>query len=276
VAWNEAANDGGGVSLALAGVVQNCTIVWNTAYYVGGIFCWNGGIVFNSIMYNNTADVGDPNFEGQGSSLCYNSCTTSNPGGIGNIVADPHFVDPLDGDFRLATNSPCIDKGDQTAWTADVTDLDGKPRSIHNTVDMGAYEAILPAWDTDADGMPDWWMWKHFMHLTAMAEDRSRATDSADGTGTSNLFKYVADLDPTNPLSVFQIVAFSNRPPNRIVWFLGSSNRVYTLNWSTNLASGSWANVPGQANVIGSGSLTSLSDTNVASSRFYQVSVQVP
>ena len=57
-------------------------------------------------------------------------------------------------DLRLASGSQCIDSGDNTALPADTQDLDGddnvtesipydldgKPRVVNTTVDMGAYE----------------------------------------------------------------------------------------------------------------------------------------
>jgi hypothetical protein len=43
----------------------------------------------------------------------------------GNIGADPVFVDPDNGDYRLIPGSPCIDAGDNTAVPADMADLDG-------------------------------------------------------------------------------------------------------------------------------------------------------
>ena len=73
--------------------------------------------------------------------------------GTGNIDADPMFVDPDNGDYRLAAGSPCIDAGDNTAVPAGITtDLDGNPRFVDDPstidsgngdppiVDMGAFE----------------------------------------------------------------------------------------------------------------------------------------
>lgn len=74
------------------------------------------------------------------------------PGGW-NIDADPLFIDPAAGDYRLAQGSPCIDAADNDALPLDsITDLDGLPRFVddqtaQNTgqgegplADMGAYE----------------------------------------------------------------------------------------------------------------------------------------
>ncbi len=64
----------------------------------------------------------------------------------GNISADPLFVDPLNGNYRLQVNSPAIDAGDNAAPNLPVADLDGNPRIFDGdfdgmvVVDMGALE----------------------------------------------------------------------------------------------------------------------------------------
>ncbi len=85
---------------------------------------------------------------------------TGDFGGIGNIDADPCFVQPgywdangtpqdvnddfwVDGDYHLLWDSPCIDAGDPNyVPEPNETDLDGKTRIINDRVDMGAYEYI--------------------------------------------------------------------------------------------------------------------------------------
>jgi hypothetical protein len=51
--------------------------------------------------------------------------------GEGNINADPLFVDPINGDYRLQERSTCVDTGNNAAIPADIfTDIDGQPRVI--------------------------------------------------------------------------------------------------------------------------------------------------
>jgi hypothetical protein len=99
------------------GAAINCTIVGNIG---GGV---RGSSVLNSIVISNTVY----NF-----SNCNitNSCGTSLPAGPGNIAADPRFVDYAKGDFRLDSNSPCINAGMNMPWMYDATDLDGNRRVV--------------------------------------------------------------------------------------------------------------------------------------------------
>ncbi|MFA7160514.1 MAG: choice-of-anchor Q domain-containing protein, partial [Kiritimatiellia bacterium] len=67
---------------------------------------------------------------------------------VGNITNNPLFItDGNDygtnltiGNYRLQTNSPCVDSGMYKAWMAGAVDLDGLPRILKGAVDMGAYE----------------------------------------------------------------------------------------------------------------------------------------
>ncbi|MDO9542299.1 MAG: choice-of-anchor Q domain-containing protein [Kiritimatiellia bacterium] len=47
------------------------------------------------------------------------------------------------GNYRLAANSPCVNRGINQSWmTTWPYDLDGRARIRYGTVDMGAYERI--------------------------------------------------------------------------------------------------------------------------------------
>ena len=51
----------------------------------------------------------------------------------------PGFVDAVNGDYRLAVGSPCVDAGNNSNVTSD-TDLAGNARIANGTVDIGCYE----------------------------------------------------------------------------------------------------------------------------------------
>lgn len=73
--------------------------------------------------------------------------------GPGNISADPLFVDPRNGDYRLAAGSPCIDAGDNVALPADTYDLDGDGNlSEPLPIDLGGFARRVDDPDTPNSG----------------------------------------------------------------------------------------------------------------------------
>ena len=145
LAYNDAGYAGGG---AFGSTLNNCTVVANTAENGpgGGVdsCAVNNCIVYynsfiNSILYGWTPDQTNCAF----SALNY-SCTTPQPtDGTGNFTAPPLFVDPVNGDWHLQSNSPCINGGNNV-FVSTTNDLDGNPRIIGPTVDIGAYEYQAP------------------------------------------------------------------------------------------------------------------------------------
>src|SRR5260370_11462298 len=90
----------------------------------------------NCIVYFNTAPQGT-NYDSL-STLNY-CCSVADPGGTRNITKAPLFVDQASGNLRLQSNSTCINAGNNSYVTT-ATDLDGNPRIVGGTVDIGAYE----------------------------------------------------------------------------------------------------------------------------------------
>jgi hypothetical protein len=120
------------------------------------------------------------------------------------------------------------------------------------------------------DGILDGWQVKYFGINNPFA-----LAGVTNVTGMNNLNTYIADLNPTNPASRLKIATISNQIPNRVVYFTpASSNRVYALQYSTNLVTGVWTNVTPVTN-WGNGGTCWLTDTNL-SSRFYRIMVQLP
>jgi hypothetical protein len=135
---NSSGGYGGGANQC---TLDNCTVANNYASAGGGVsFC----TINNSIVYfnsNNPNYGSSPNYSGSGFAYC---CTTPDPGGTGNILSDPGFVDAATNNFNLQPASPCINSGNNTYVSA-TTDLAGCPRIVDGIVDMGAYEYQPPA-----------------------------------------------------------------------------------------------------------------------------------
>jgi len=168
---------GGGVEVyAESGriTITNNTFSGNSAnYYGGGVrgYLWYDSAtlnVYNNIFFNNTANAGDDlyvnsdsdgNYIGSIVNLYNNDFSGNADFGTGhsedlcitltdnyhhadNIQEDPQFVDPVNGDFHLKSNSPCIDKGNNSAPELPDTDFEGNPRILGSAPDIGADEFI--------------------------------------------------------------------------------------------------------------------------------------
>jgi PKD repeat protein len=132
---------------AYGSILINCTIHNNTGISLDPD--WGGapedGICncscINCVVFSNVYDI----IKGWGRNYTNHftySCTDQAFSGEGNITADPLFINPAEGDFRLQEGSPCIDAGTNMAWMYTAYDLAGQARIQDGIVDMGAYEYI--------------------------------------------------------------------------------------------------------------------------------------
>ena len=164
----------------------------------------------------------------------------------------PQLIDPASENFRLSYGSPCIDAGNDADAVGD-TDLDGNARIVDGdtdgaaTVDMGAYEYDRSIYDRD---------------------------------GMTDVAEFVADTNPTNPASLFEITSIE--ATNSIaVTFTCTNSRAYSLETMINTVDGSWLLVGGKTNIPGDASgVMNLMDTNPLASGqgcgFYRVDVRLP
>jgi hypothetical protein len=159
--------------------IISCTITHNTAQHRGGgVYCQStygfpiNATIENCIIWDNNWN--EISIQGPNSLPTVNFCDVNGgwSAGEGNIDSDPCFADA--DDYRLRSDSPCIDAGDPN-FIANSTsfDIDGRPRVIGGRIDIGAYEFSSIA-DFDFSDRVD------FKDLFILASDWLQASPVAD------------------------------------------------------------------------------------------------
>ena len=239
----------------------NCTVISNSAFLGGGIADCQA---YNCIVYyNNGGDYGvDSSTANQ---ILDDCCTALLPtNGIWNITNAPLFVNASAGDFHLQANSPCINSGQNAYIPGTPTDLDGNPRIVGGTVDIGAYEYQTPASVISYA----------FLQQYGLPTDGSVDFADLDGTGFTVYQDWIADLNPTNPASALAMLspaATNNASGVRVSW-QSVSGIPYLLQRSTNLLTQQFSKIQ---SVTGQGGITSYTDTSATNQvpYFYRVGV---
>ncbi len=90
------------------------------------------------------------------------------------------------------------------------------------------------------------------------------------------LQQYIADLNPTEPTSIFQILAVEPGPPLTVHFEPSSPDRLYTLQFTDDLIDHDWTALPDTHPQLGQGGEDAISDTNAVPRRFYRVLVELP
>jgi hypothetical protein len=258
---NTAAQNGGG---AVDGILYNCTVVNNLALVSGGGAY--GAKLTNSIVYNNSAPEGTNytvgTLPGRGLHYC---CSTPLAAGLGSFTNAPIFVDEASGNFRLQTNSPCINSGNNLLAIGSV-DLDGRPRIVGGTVDVGAYEF-------QGLGIGEFIAW---MRQFGLPPDGSADALDLDGDGMNNWQEWIAGTVPTNAASVLKMLPPSKNASGLQLTWQSVTGKTYFLQRSTNL-SVQPAFVTIQSNLFGqSNNITTFTDPGATNQTpyFYRVGVQ--
>jgi hypothetical protein len=257
ILWRNRADRGGG---AYQSTLNNCTLVDNYAYVSGGGSY--ASTLRNCIVYNN----GSPSSPNSLASTLNYCCTTPDSGsGAGNITNAPLFVGQAGFNLRLQSNSPCINAGRNTYAPAGA-DLDGNPRVVGSTVDMGAYEFQAPLSLLS-------YGWAQQYGLPA---DGSADSSDPDEDGLNNWQEWIAGTDPTNAASVLRL-----QPPvvagtgNVIVSWSSVTTRSYSLECATDLVSLSSFQLL-SSNITGKAGSTTFTNVGVFGDarRFYRVRVE--
>lgn len=245
---------GGGAN---SGTLINCTITGNSATDGGGAYA---ATLNNCILFFNSATNG-PNFSGGTFNYC---CVTPMPtNGLNNFTNPPLFVDYAGGNLRLQSNSPCINAG-LNSYCSESTDLDGRPRIVGGTVDLGAYEY-------QGAGMGEFIGWLQQYHLPT---DGSADAVDSDADSLSNWQEWRCLTDPTNALSVLRVVSATRNGADVQVNWTSVAGVNYFLERATDLSA-----VPSftrlATSLTGQSGTTTFTDTNASSATqlFYRIGV---
>jgi hypothetical protein len=262
-------NSGGVGGAVHSGISRNCTIVGNTAPFGGEAGGGKAGgaayaTLVNCIVYFNTAGSGSfpYNFLSCTQSSC---CTFPTPTNGFNInTNDPVFIDYAGGNFRLQSNSPCIDIGDGMSAGGSV-DLDGLPRFRGGNVDLGAYEYQGPG-----AGEFTRWLEQH-----GLATDGSANYADSDGDGLNNWQEWRAGTDPTDALSVLRMLQPTVDPSGVSITWQSISGRFYFVQRADGFAVPlSFQTI--QSNIFGNTDTTTFIDPTLSPGGlvFYRVGVE--
>jgi predicted outer membrane repeat protein len=261
---NSAGNYGGGVADA---TMYNCTICSNSAGLSGG-GAYNSGFgefglhPYNCIIYYNSAPSGT-NYNV--SDFWFQCCTFPMPAFGINFTNEPSFIDLTSANLRLQSNSICINAGSNSYISASV-DLDGRPRIVSGTVDIGAYEY-------QGSGIGDFIGW---LQQFGLPTDGSADFQDADSDGANNWQEWIAGTVPTDASSLLKMLSpvLKNGTAVAVTW-QSVTNRSYFLQRSTNLSiPASFSTI--SSNISGQPNTTTFTDANATalSAAFYRVGVQ--
>jgi hypothetical protein len=178
-----------------------CTVAGNSALEGGGVYgptniYDNVPFASTSIIYHNSA-LADPNVN---TNVSLDSCCSIPvPNPSNNITNEPAFVDIVGGNFRLSSNSPCINfvYNPFPPEPPNDVDLDGNPRAVGGGIDIGAYE-----FQTPASSISYYWLQKY-----GLSTDGSADHSDPDGDHFDNWSEWVAH---TSPLDATSLLRFSN------------------------------------------------------------------
>lgn len=135
-----------------------------------------------------------------------------------------------------------------------------------NPDDFGSYAA---------DGLPDGWQVQYF----GVGNPQAAPGADASGTGQTNLFKYTAGLDPTDPASRFTLEiepVIGQAEEKEIVFTPVFLDRTYVVEYSTDLVGGVWLPLAGgQASTLGA--VRTVTDPAAPGpAKFYRVRISKP
>jgi hypothetical protein len=186
----------------------------------------------------------------------------------------------VQGTYRLAQGSLGIDAG-KNSDVSGTTDLNGQPRIVNGTVDMGAYEYQGP--EPELPGYAGW--------AAGIANGLANYNDCAAGDGYPNLLKYatggsatepdqVARMEPSGEDGLPRLLFRRNTNATDVIFLIEAADAIDAVVWrgiATNLA-GVWS-PPGLVEEEGAGNpvtCTVVDPEPLEANRFLRLKVEMP
>ena len=186
-----------GTVYAVAGtVVENCTIVGNTATLGAGIYTTGAAIVRNNIVRGNTAKADSSGhadwYDATDTGIYSNNCMEVAHGENVETRAPAFIYESGRNTYTFAAGSPCANTGVALPWmTATATDFFGNPRLQGEAPDIGCFEADMSQTTCDVSADPATAFGATNVALSAVIVGGSLSGDVAylwdfDGDGTTD------------------------------------------------------------------------------------------
>jgi hypothetical protein len=195
ITYNSSTQKGGGLIVNMwhndeQAYLYNNIILWNTAAQKGTDICIRNDM--NGDYFPSIVELFNNNFSQSATGIFIELPFTIDLSNLNNV--DPIFNDPINGDYHILKNSPCIDAGNNSAPELPPTDKDGIPRIVGPKVDIGAYEFHMVELDTyehDFGNVPIGCIQaEEFTLLNVSDEDAHVATITLSGVGADDLHIY--------------------------------------------------------------------------------------
>jgi hypothetical protein len=237
--------------------INNSILVFNSAGSGRGGGASNSSLRNCIVQFNSATN--SPNYDSSTLNYC---CAVPLASGTGNFTNAPGFVGMQSNNFRLSSNSPCINAG-ANAYVVGTKDLDGRPRIVSGTVDIGAYE-----FQPTTDGQFIGWLQQY-----GLPTDGSADFSDADADGMSNWNEWRADTIPTNALSALRMLSATNNNSGINLTWQSVPSRSYFLERATNLDVPAFQVIA--SNIAGVAGAVTYIDSSATNSRsfFYRVGV---
>jgi hypothetical protein len=158
-----------------------------------------------------------------------------------------------------------------TRYTTDNTNFIGTFAVSVPAYAVWATNVMNAAGDLDGDGLPNYWE-QQYGTISGLVASADSDTDTF-----TNYEEYLADTNPTNPVSFLRINSFLARDA-QTVWFVGSTARQYQVFYTTNDladAGGTWS-MAHTNKIWGAGTNSWIAVTNQVPCAFYRLQAILP